>query len=36
MPGNGLSFKEILRQQWNFSHPGAIREVEDYQVDLSE
>ena len=34
-PDNGRSFKEIVRQQWNFSDPGAIQEVEDYQVDLS-
>jgi hypothetical protein len=34
-PDNGRSFKEILRQQWNFSQPGAIREVEDYEVELS-
>jgi hypothetical protein len=33
-PDGGRSFKEILRQQWNFS-PDAIREVEDYQVELS-
>ena len=31
----GNSFKEIVRQQWNFSPPGAIREVEEYQVELS-
>ncbi len=31
----GRSFKEILRQQWNFSPPGAMREVEDYHVELS-
>ena len=31
----GRSFQEILRQQWNFSQPGAIREVEDYYVELS-
>lgn len=35
-PDNGRSFKEILRQQWNFSRPGAIQEVEDYEVELSE
>jgi hypothetical protein len=23
------------RQQWNFSPPGTVREVEDYLVDLS-
>jgi hypothetical protein len=31
----GNSLKEIVRQQWNFSPPGAIREVEAYQVELS-
>jgi hypothetical protein len=31
----GSSFREIVRQQWNFSPPNTIREVEDYQVDLS-
>ena len=28
------SFREIVRQQWNFSSPDTIREVEEYQVDL--
>ena len=27
--------KGILRQQWNFSSPEAIREVEEYHVELS-
>jgi hypothetical protein len=31
----GASFQEIVRQQWNFSPPQAIREIEEYQVDLS-
>ena len=31
----GRSFREIVRQQWNFSPPGTVREVEDYSVDLS-
>jgi len=31
----GNSLKEIVRQQWNFSPPDSIREVEEYQVDLS-
>ena len=31
----GHSFREIVRQQWNFSPPNSIREVEEYQVDLS-
>jgi len=34
-PDDERSLKEIYRQQWNFSPPGAIREVEDYQVELS-
>jgi hypothetical protein len=35
-PGNGDSFREIIRQQWNFSPPDSIREIEDYSVDLFE
>ena len=30
----GSTFKEIVRQQWNFSPAESIREVEQYQVDL--
>jgi hypothetical protein len=30
----GSTFKEIVRQQWNFSPPESTREVEQYQVDL--
>jgi hypothetical protein len=26
---------EIVRQQWNFSPPESVREVEEYQVQLS-
>jgi hypothetical protein len=25
-----------VRQQWNFSSPDSIREVEEYQVELSD
>jgi hypothetical protein len=32
----GHSFREIVRQQWNFSPPEATREIEDYQVELSD
>ena len=32
----GHSFREIVRQQWNFSPPDTIREIEDYQVELSD
>jgi hypothetical protein len=31
----GTSFREIVRQQWNFSPPETIREDEEYQVELS-
>ena len=31
----GSTVREIVRQQWNFSPPGSIREVEEYQVQLS-
>jgi hypothetical protein len=30
----GRSYREILRQQYTFSPPGATREVEDYTVNL--
>jgi hypothetical protein len=31
----GQSYREIVRQQWNFSPPGTVREIEDYAVELS-
>ena len=34
-PDRGGSFREIVRQQWNFSSPDSTRETEDYAVDLS-
>jgi len=34
-PDKGHSFREIVRQQWNFSSPDGTRETEDYAVDLS-
>jgi hypothetical protein len=34
-PDGGSSVKEIVRQQWNFSPPESVREVEEYRVDLS-
>jgi hypothetical protein len=30
------SFREIVRQQWNFSQPDSVRETEGYAVELSE
>jgi hypothetical protein len=35
-PDSGRSFREIVRQQWNFSPPKTTREVEEYQVELSD
>jgi hypothetical protein len=32
---SGQSFREIVRQQWNFSPQGATCETEDHRVDLS-
>ena len=32
----GRSFREIVRQQWNFSPPETTREIEEYRVDLSD
>jgi hypothetical protein len=34
-PDGGRSFREILRQQWNFGPPETIREAEDYRVELT-
>jgi hypothetical protein len=31
----GHSFREIVRQQWNFIPPTTIRESEEYRVELS-
>jgi len=33
-PDGGQSFREIVRQQWNFSPQGATCEAEDHRVDL--
>jgi hypothetical protein len=33
--GTEPPFQEIVRQQWNFSPPSAVRETEDYAVELS-
>jgi hypothetical protein len=33
-PDGGQSFREIVRQQWNFSAQGATCETEDHHVDL--
>jgi hypothetical protein len=34
--GREHCFQEIVRQQWNFSPHGSVRETEDYRVQLSE
>jgi hypothetical protein len=33
---DGQSFREIVRQQWTFSPRNTIREVEEYQVEISD
>jgi hypothetical protein len=33
-PDGGRSYREIVRQQYNFSPPDNTREIEDYEVDL--
>jgi hypothetical protein len=33
---DGHSFREIVRQQWNFSPPNTTREIEEYHVQLSD
>jgi hypothetical protein len=33
-PDHGRSFREIIRQQWNFGPPGTVREIDDYTVEL--
>ena len=35
-PGRDGVFREIVRQQWNFSPSGSVREIENYVVELSE
>ena len=29
------ALRQIVRQQWNFSPPSTVAEVEDYRVDLA-
>ena len=31
----GGRFRQIVRQQWNFSAPSSTREIEEYRVELS-
>jgi XRCC1 N terminal domain len=35
-PDGPERFREIVRQQWNFSPPATAREVEEYRVELSD
>ncbi len=35
-PDRGRSFREIVRQQWNFSPSGSVREIEEYAVDVAD
>jgi len=34
-PDRGRSFRDIVRQQWNFSPQGTTNETEDHHVELS-
>ncbi len=34
-PDGGISYREIVRQQYNFSPPASAREIEDYEIDLN-
>jgi hypothetical protein len=34
LPDGAQSYREIVRQQYNFSPPETLREVEDYDLDL--
>ena len=34
-PDRGQSFRDVVRQQWNFSPRGATAEIEDHHVKLS-
>jgi len=33
--GSGATFRNVVRQQYNFSPPATTRELEDYTVDLN-
>ena len=33
-PDGGKTFRDIVRQQWNFSPQGATSEIEDHRVEL--
>ena len=35
-PDGGNSLKEIVHQQWNFSPPETVWELQEYQVELSD
>ena len=35
-PDGGRSFREIVRQQWNFSPPTTTHEIEEYRVEISD
>jgi hypothetical protein len=32
----GRSFREVVRQQWNFSPPQTVRELQAYEVELTD
>jgi hypothetical protein len=35
LPNGVVSWKDIIRQQWNFSPPNTVKECEEYKVQLA-
>jgi hypothetical protein len=35
-PDGGRSYRDVVRQQYNFSAPGGTREIEDYTPQLND
>ena len=35
LPQGTASWKDLVRQQWNFSPPGTVEEREEYKIDLA-
>jgi hypothetical protein len=35
-PGPSSEFRDLVRQQWNFSPGGSTREIEDFRVELAQ
>ena len=35
LPSGAASWKDIVRQQWNFSPPNTVQECEEYKLELA-